>query len=105
MNKWRIGFWICLVALLAALGLGFYSMIDQGVTLTYLEQSYQETEDDLERLIEIINETDRTRSAIEGLLTIDKDSLVVIPRGDTLFVGRIFLTFKKDTLVKVGRQQ
>ena len=91
--------------LFTTLAAGLYSIIDQGVTLTYLRQSYDEIEGDLERLIKIVNETDMTRRSIDKVLGADRDSAIVIPRGDTLFVGRIFLTFEKDTLAKVGRQQ
>lgn len=105
MNKWKIGFWLCFVLLLTSLALGFYSIIDQGVTLTYLRQSYDETEDDLERLIKIVNETDMTKKDIDKLLAVDTATVSVIPRGDTLYVGRIFLTFEKDTLSKVGRER
>lgn len=104
MNKWKIGLLICFVTLLVTIGLGLYAMLDQGVTLTYMRQSYDEMDSDLKRLTKIINDTDMTRNDIDRLLAADKDSVVVITRGDTLFVGRLILTFEKDTLVNVKRQ-
>ena len=65
MNKWKIAFWCCLTVLIAVTVFSVYSIIDQGVTLTYQKEGYSDTENDLEQLIEIINKTDLTKNKIE----------------------------------------
>jgi hypothetical protein len=51
MNKWKIAFWCCLFFLLFVTGLSIYSIIDQGVTLTYQKEEFTDTENDLDNLI------------------------------------------------------
>jgi hypothetical protein len=103
MNKWKIGFWICFVLLLATLGLGLYSIIDQGVTLTYMRQGYKDTEDDLKGLIKMINETDLTKGKIKDLVTTDNELRYLSINGDTITLSRVTLIFKDNKLNKVER--
>ena len=42
MNKWKVSFFICFAAFLAAAALLLYKTIDSGISYTYLEQSYNE---------------------------------------------------------------
>jgi hypothetical protein len=56
MNKWKVAFWVCFTTLILVLALGLYSIIDQGVTLTYMKDGYKDTENDLAILTKIINE-------------------------------------------------
>ena len=59
-NKWRLAFWISILTLLVVIVIGLYSIIDQGVTITYMKDGYTNTENDLNSLVEIINETNLT---------------------------------------------
>ena len=103
MNKWKIGFWICFVTLIATLGLGLYSVIDQGVSLTYMRQGYEETENDLKGLMKIINQTDLTKKEVTDLLTSDKEVGFVHVDGDKITLGRTTLTFENDRLKQIDR--
>ena len=47
MNKWKIAFWCCLTLLVSVTVFSVYSIIDQGVTLTYQKEGYTDTENDL----------------------------------------------------------
>lgn len=67
-NKWRLAFWISILTLLVVIVIGLYSIIDQGVTITYMKDGYTNTENDLNSLVEIINETNLTKSEIETKL-------------------------------------
>jgi hypothetical protein len=60
MNKWKVGFWICLTLLISVTFFGLSSIIDQGVTLTYLRESFDDTEKDMNTLVDLINDTDLT---------------------------------------------
>lgn len=48
--------------------LTYYLVIDQGVTLTYIQKEYSDTENDLDNIILLINETNLTRTEIEKTL-------------------------------------
>lgn len=72
MNKWKIAFWICLAILLLITSFGFYSIIDQAITMTYQKEGYTDTINDRDNLIEIINKTNLTKTQIEKELTDDK---------------------------------
>jgi hypothetical protein len=43
MNKWKIAYWCCLTLLVAVTVFSVYSIIDQGVTLTYQKEGYRIT--------------------------------------------------------------
>lgn len=47
MNKWKIAFWYCLIILVVVKIFSAYSIIDQGVTLTYQKEGYIDTENAL----------------------------------------------------------
>ena len=49
-------------------GIGFYSIVDQAVTITYMRDGYSDTESDLESLIDIINKTDLDKEEIKETL-------------------------------------
>jgi hypothetical protein len=104
MNKWKIAFWACLTILIIVIGLGLYSIIDKGVTSTYLKEGYQDTESDLNNLTKIINETDLTKEQISK--TLNKNNLYeyIDFKSDTISLNRITLIFKNDKLYKVSKQ-
>jgi len=103
MNKWKIGFWICFVTLILSWGLGLYSIIDQGVTLTYMREGYEDTENDLRGIMKIINKTDLTNKEVVDLLTSDEEMDFARVNGDKITLNRITLTFENDRLKRIDR--
>lgn len=104
MNKWKIAFWSCFALLVTVTLFSLYSIIDQGVTLTYQKEGYTATENDLDQLIEIINKTDLTKSAIESEL---KDHILfeyMDFNSDTISLDRVLLIFDTDKLKNVKKQ-
>jgi hypothetical protein len=97
MNKWKIGFWICLTTLLLTVGLGLYAILDQGVTLTYMKEGYTDTESDLNQLIKIINDTDLSKDKIKR--TLKSDDLDF--DADTVSLSRTELIFKDNKLKRI----
>ena len=65
MNKWKFAFWCCFVLLLLVTSVSIYTTIDQGVTISYMREGYSDTENDLENIAKIINETDFSKAEIE----------------------------------------
>ena len=101
MNKWKIAFWYCLCVLFLVIGLSLYSIIDQGVTLTYQKVGYIDTENDLDILIEIINKTDLTKLQIENKLKVHE---FIDFKTDTISLHRVLLIFDNDKLKSVTKQ-
>ena len=81
-----------------------YSIIDQGVTLTYQKEGYKDTENDLDQLIEIINKTDLTKSQIETELKDHKLYEFMNFKTDTISLDRVLLIFDNDKLKQVTKQ-
>lgn len=104
MNKWKIAFWICLTVLLLVTAFSVYSIIDQAVTLTYQKDSYTDTENDLENLIEIINKTDLTKTQIENELRDHRLYEYMDFKRDTVSLDRISLIFDNSKLKSVTKQ-
>ena len=104
MNKWKIAFWCCLTVLVFVTGLSFYSIIDQGVTLTYQKEGYIDTENDLDQLIKIINKTDLTKSQIERELKDHELYEFMDFKSDTVSLDRVLLIFDNDRLKRITKQ-
>ncbi|MEY4876036.1 MAG: hypothetical protein RL708_1185 [Bacteroidota bacterium] len=104
MNKWKIAFWICITMLFLIAGIGIYSIIDQAVTITYMRDGYNKTENDLDNLTKIINETDFSKSQIKNVL--QKDILFDAMNfdKDTVWLNDVALTFKNNKLNKIVKQ-
>ena len=104
MNKWKIAFWCCLTVLILVTVFSLYSIIDQSVTLTYQKESYTDTENDLDELMEIINKTDLTKTQIETELKDHKLYEFMNFKSDTISLDRVLLIFDNDKLKQVTKQ-
>lgn len=104
MNKWKISFWCCLIVLLLVSGFSIYSIVDQGITLTYQKDAYIDTENDLDQLIKIINKTDLTKTQIENELKNHKLYKFMDFKTDTISLDRVLLIFENDKLKNVTKQ-
>lgn len=92
-NKWKLAFWICFTILIFNSSFSIYSIIDQGVTLSYMEEGYSETENDLLALSEIINETDLSKTQIKKALSNKNIREYYDISKDTISLERIQLIF------------
>ena len=104
MNKWKVAFLCCLTLLIIVTGFSFYSIIDQGVTLTYQKEGYIDTEKDLDDLMTFINKTDFSKNEIKKEL---KDHILyefMDFKMDTISLNRVELIFENDKLEKVIKQ-
>ena len=103
-NKWRLAFWISILTLLGVIIIGLYSIIEQGVTITYMKDGYTNTESDLNSLVEIINETKLTKSEIEVKMKTHKFFEIMDFKKDTIPLERVNLIFEMDTLRRIDKQ-
>lgn len=44
---------------------GLYCIVDQGVTITYMREGYEDTENDLNTIIGLLNDTDLSKKQIQ----------------------------------------
>jgi len=103
-NKWKIAFWVCLLLLIITGATGLYSIIDQGVTITYMRDGYSDTEADLGTIIQIIGHTDQTKEGIEKVLKDHRLHEYMDFKTDTIGLERVLLIFENDTLKSVEKQ-
>lgn len=103
-NKWKVAFWICFVLLVSVSVFTIYSIIDQGVTITYMKEGYTSTENDLNTLIQIVNSNDLSKKEIKVELTGHRfyDSMEF--DKDTVALERVDLIFNNDTLHQIIKQ-
>ncbi|MDR1698642.1 MAG: hypothetical protein LBR75_02300 [Prevotellaceae bacterium] len=103
MNKWKIAFWCSLVLLVFTILFSVYILFDQAVTITYRKASFEWTERDFDKIIEIINNTDLSKNQIE--LLIKKDDYYFVEEktimGDTIQLNTIKLIFEYDKLKEI----
>lgn len=103
-NKWKIAFWICTLLLVVTATIGFYSVIDQAVTLTYMKEGYTDTEADLETVIQIIVQTDQSKQEVKLALKDHKLYKYMDFETDTIRLERILLVFNNDSLKSIDKQ-
>jgi hypothetical protein len=53
-NKWRTAFWTLLTVFVLTTLFLLYSILHQGVTITYMREGYEYTEHDLEQVSQVI---------------------------------------------------
>lgn len=104
MNKLKVAFWSCLTLLVVVTVFSAYSIIDQGVTLTYQKEGYTDTENDLYQLIEIINKTNLTKEQIQTVLKDHRLFEYMDFKSDTVSLDRVILIFENEKLKNVTKQ-
>lgn len=92
------------MTLIVVTAIGLYSIIDQGVTITYMRDGYTNTENDLNSLIELITVTNLTKSEIETKLKTHRFFEYMDFKQDTIPLERVNLIFKNDTLRRIEKQ-
>lgn len=99
-HPWKIAFWACFILLIAVTCLGAFAVLDQGVTLTYLRDDHSHTEQELEILTGILNDSRLSKPKIikvlEGYDLSDFNS-------DTIILDKVRLIFEQDTLIKAEK--
>tara|TARA_R100000152_G_C6735139_1_gene159393 strand:- start:1 stop:315 length:315 start_codon:yes stop_codon:yes gene_type:complete len=100
-NKWKIAFWVCLLLLIVTAAIGFYSVVDQAVTLTYMKEGYSDTEADLETVIQIIEQTDQSKQEVKMVLKEHRLYEYMDFETDTIGLERILLIFDNDSLKSI----
>ena len=103
-NKWRLAFLICFILLLFVIGFAVYSIIDQGVTITYMRDGYENTENDLNSLIDIINTKDYSKESISKKLKSHRYFDTMDFNSDSVGLERVLLIFENDTLKRIEKQ-
>ena len=93
-NRWRIAFWIYLASTALLFLWKSYVVIDQGVTIAYLEESYADTDADLRTVAEIINRACRSKAEVERLLSRHRLYGYMDFETDTIGLEKMVLIFR-----------
>ena len=104
MNRWKIAFWTCFTTLIVVLIVGFYLILDHGVSLTYMQDGYSATKNDLNSIEKIINETDLTKSQIKKSLNGHNLFEFMNFESDTISLEKVNLIFKNNKLKSISEQ-
>jgi len=104
MNKWKTAFWVCLTTLIFILIVGFYTILDQSASLTYMRDGYKDTENDLDNLTKLINETDLTKAQIKESLKRHEHFGNMNFQSDTISLYRVNLIFNNNKLSRIAKQ-
>ena len=104
MNKWKIAFWISTSLLFITVVVAAYVLIDQSVTIMYMGDGYEATENDLKTLTLIINDTDLSKKQIVKSLDNHRLNEFMDFRSDTIGLERIQLIFKNGQLERIENQ-
>jgi hypothetical protein len=104
MNKWKIAFWISTLLLLTTVVVAAYVLIDQSVTIMYMRDGYEGTENDLKALTELINDTDLSKEQIENRLNDHRLYDFMDFKSDTIGLERIQLIFENGQLERIENQ-
>ncbi len=99
-----MGFWVCLILLVGVTVFGLYCIVDQGVSLTYMREGYEDTENDLNTLIEIINDTDMTKAQVEKKLKTHRLYEFMDFSKNEISIERVTLIFKDERLISIEKQ-
>ncbi|MFC6267311.1 hypothetical protein [Frigoriflavimonas asaccharolytica] len=103
MNKWKFAFWVCLSVLLLVTGYSTYSILDQAVTISFQKVGYIDTEKDLDNLMNIVNNTDLTKTQMEEEFKNNKLYEFMDFKKDTISLDRISLIFENNKLKSVTK--
>lgn len=104
MSKWKIGFWVSTSLLIMSIVIAAYVLIDQSVSIMYLKAGYEGTENDLQTLTELINETDLSKSEIEKKLKEHRLIEFMDFKSDTIRLEQIQLIFNYGQLERIENQ-
>jgi len=103
MNKWKIAFFCCLVLFIASIVFFIYSIIDQGISYTYLKVSYDEQVEANKVLGNLVVRGGQKYSQkdILYLLRQEYPKAFIVEEKNTIRIGSNEFEFEKDRLVMV----
>ena len=105
-NKWKVAFWLCFVLLILSTLFFVYNGIDRATLLDDLYSGYEWTDEDLNSVIKFINETDLSKSQIEGIIKKCSDFVEdKTIENDTIYLNRIKLIFSNNKLSEIKKYQ
>lgn len=99
---WKKLFWIILVLLVTTNIYWMYQLLDSGVSLTYLRESYDAQEQDINVMRKLIEQHYDFNTLTNKL---DKSDYELIQKGDDFFIvfGSFEVEFNSDSTIKRTR--
>ena len=81
-----------------------YTILDQGVTITYMREGFEDTEADLKVLMELVNTTDLSKEQVKAALRKHRLVEYMDFSSDSVAMDRIILTFDNGKLKNIVSQ-
>ena len=102
-HPWKLAFWSCLFLLVLLAGFSFYSILDQGVTLTHLRDDYSKKEKELETLTEMLDSAPIRKQQVVDVLEEHLGYEIPDAGSDTIGLSNLtyIFIFKNDTLLRL----
>lgn len=104
LKFYKIGFFSSLLLLVLGAVVSFYLLVDQGVTITYQQESHKDTVRDMMVLMEIISETKGAKPEVDEILQGHPLYAAIPTESDTLTLSTIILYFDKGQLQRVSQK-
>ena len=100
MNKWKIRFYILLLLLVCSVSYGYYTIVDQSTSISYMKDGYADTEKDLNMLVQILNEKDFSYSSIKESVSAN-GYFIKGDENERITLNKLDLVFNDDKLIMV----
>ena len=103
MNKWKLSFWVCFSLLLLSSSILLYGIVDQAVTITYMEQGFEDRLAANEVLGNLIvkGAAQHNQADFLHLLRQAYPDGFIVQEGNTILIGRNEFVFVNDKLSSV----
>ena len=100
MNKWKWAFWICFVLLIASSSVLLLGIVDQAITITYMEQGFEDQRKANEVLGNLIvrGGKDYTQADFLHLLRQAYPDEFIVQEGSVISMGQNEFTFSQGRL-------
>jgi hypothetical protein len=95
-QAWKPAFFVLLAVLLGVSGTAAYLVLDQAVSLTYMKEGYQDTEEDLRVLMKLLPEVSRSADRKDFLAVLRRQNPEALITDDGEGIGIGFLGFTFD---------
>jgi hypothetical protein len=106
-RNWRTAFFLLLAVFVLTIGVLIYKIIDQAVTITYMQEGYHDTEKDLltlSRLTPALRQG-MTKKDILFLLRQQNSNEIITEEGQLLNIGQLQFIFDRDNrLIEIKRK-
>ena len=103
MNRWKVAFFVAILVLVLSNIFWVFSVLDQSISYTYLQDSYNEKSRSVSNLGNLIvqGSDQYSKEDLLHLLRQSKPDAFIVDEGDTIIFEQIKFEFSDGKLVEV----